>query len=81
MVDKFHNWDAKQVDDFKKYLKQDFRYKLFLDDLPAAMRTPHEAEVYLTEIPLGFTLNTRSIDAVIFNHLNIEVTLHEVAQD
>lgn len=45
------------------------------------MRTPHDSEVYLTEIPLGFKLNTRSVEAIIFNHVNLEVTLHEVGKD
>eukprot|EP00351_Strombidinopsis_sp_SopsisLIS2011_P005200 CAMPEP_0116879848 /NCGR_PEP_ID=MMETSP0463-20121206/11698_1 /TAXON_ID=181622 /ORGANISM="Strombidinopsis sp, Strain SopsisLIS2011" /LENGTH=171 /DNA_ID=CAMNT_0004529679 /DNA_START=344 /DNA_END=859 /DNA_ORIENTATION=- len=43
------------------------------------MATPGTEEVFLTEIPLGFPL--RNKDSIIFNHMDMIVTLHKVGDN
>ena len=76
---------SSQVNQFKTFIKNKFRYKLYLDGVPSAVlvRDEDTGELvpdYKHGIPVGYW--DKELDqAVIYNHLDIRVTTHAVDGD
>ena len=66
---------------FKNNVMFNYGYNMYLDDMPAAVKT-HHAKVYGRKIPIGFSIDTdKDIDPEkqnfgIYNHLDIIVRTH-----
>lgn len=72
---------------FQKLVKENYGYKLFLDDLPSATTLPNSEVLYAENIPMGYKVSnafsgmtfddeTPMEEIAIFNHLDITVLIH-----
>jgi hypothetical protein len=68
-------------------VRENYGYKLFLDDLPSATTLPDQEMLYSENIPLGYIVSENQnnynfddgnemIEIAIFNHLDIKVLIH-----
>lgn len=81
------SWSSNDIQTFQKLVKENYGYKLFLDDLPSATTLPNSEVLYTENIPLGYKLSegfsgiqfkdgTAMDEIAIFNHLDITVMIH-----
>lgn len=73
----------------KFFIDHDYRYTLYLDDLPSAtiMRDAHDRELppnYYAGIPIGYFETDKTTGEkryALYNHLDITVIIHHTVED
>lgn len=83
-------WDSKQVARFETLVGLEYGYRMFLDDLPSAIRYEHQTHNDWL-IPLGYVPPRESTNAAeqnwkpirgvaIYNHLDIKIKVHPTSK-
>lgn len=75
------NYKTEEAAQFKNFIHEDYRYNLYLDGLPAAVRVrdPQTGELethYQDGIPIGYFDEMMS-KYVVYNHLHMEVLYNQ----
>lgn len=80
------SWSKDEVIKFQELVRENYSYRMILDDLPSATTLPGSHTEYMAGVPLGYQVSEDSpmqlddgrliYETAILNHLDIKVLLH-----
>ena len=79
-------WDENEVLKFQELVRENYSYRMIVDDLPSATTLPGSHAEYTEGVPLGYQISESQplrlsdgnilFEAAILNHLDIKILLH-----